>query len=111
MYWYNPTTKTSERVKVPSTDEQAIRMLAGDPASATFVSEYAELRHSGTPLERALVLVGHEERLRRHDYMPGRLVERERPNGRRTRPSAIGYELLLALRLREEEGKPRQRES
>jgi hypothetical protein len=29
MYWYNPTTHTSERVEAPSTDQQAIRMLAG----------------------------------------------------------------------------------
>ena len=107
MYWYNPTTHTSERVKAPSTDEQAIHILAGDPASATFVSEYAELRHSGTPIERALVSVGHEERLRQHDYMAVRLVEHEE-DARRARPRASGYELLVALRLREE-GKLRQR--
>jgi hypothetical protein len=107
MYWYNPTTHTSERAQAPSTDEQAIQMLEGHPASATFVSEYAELRSSGTPIERALVSVGHEERLRQHDYMPGRLVERGRAR-RRPRPRAIGYELLMALRLREG-GKLRQR--
>ena len=102
MYWHNPTTRTSERVDAPSTDEEAIRMLAGHPSSATFVSEYAELRRLGTPIERALVSVGHEERLRQHEYMPGRLAERERPSRRRGRPSATGYALLLALRLREE---------
>ena len=107
MYWYNPTTRTSERVEAPSTDEQAIQMLAGHPDSATFVSEYNELRRSGTPIELALVLVGHEERLRHHDRMPVRLAEQERPR-RRTRPRASGYELLVALRLREE-GKLRQR--
>jgi hypothetical protein len=63
-YWYNPKTQTSERVTDPSDDEEAIRMLAGHPNSATFVSEYAELRRSDTPIERALVSVGHEERLR-----------------------------------------------
>jgi hypothetical protein len=42
-YWYNPKTQTSERVTDPSDDEEAIRMLAGHPNSATFVSEYAEL--------------------------------------------------------------------
>jgi hypothetical protein len=104
MYWYNPTTRTSERVQAPSTDEQAIRMLDGHPNSATLVSEYAKLRRSGTPIERALVLVGHEERLRRLDRMSVRLAERqERPSGsRRARPSSEGYELLLAQRLREE---------
>jgi len=101
VYWYNPNARTSERVDAPSTDEEAIRMLAGHPSSATFVSEYAELRHSGMPLETALITVGHEDRLRRHDHMPVGLAERERPSGR-TRPSAPGYLLLLALRLREE---------
>ena len=51
MYWYNPTAHTSERVDTPSGDEEAIRMLAGHPDSATFVSEYAELRCSGTPTD------------------------------------------------------------
>ena len=111
MYWYNPSTRTSERAQSPSTDEQAIRMLDGHPASATFVSEYAKLRRSGTPIERALVLVGHEERLRRLDRMPVRLAEREeRPRRRRARPSSEGYELLLAQRLREE-GRDRQNSS
>jgi len=101
MYWHNPTTRTSERVDAPLEDEQAIRMLAGHPSSATFVSDYAELRYSGMPIETALVMVGHEERLRLHDHMPVRLAERERPS-RRVRPSATGYLPLLALRLREE---------
>jgi hypothetical protein len=51
MYWYNPTISASERAQAPATDEQAIRMLDGHPASATFVSEYAKLRRSGTPIE------------------------------------------------------------
>jgi hypothetical protein len=101
MYWHNPTSRTSERVDAPLEDEEAIRMLAGHPSSATFVSDYAELRHSGMPIETALVMVGHEERLRQHDHMPVRLAERERPRGR-ARPSATAYVLLLALRLREE---------
>jgi hypothetical protein len=101
MYWHNPKTQTSERLDAPSTDEEAIRMLAGHPSSATFVSEYAKLRHSDMPIETALIMVGHEERLRRHDYMPVRLAEREGPRGR-ARPTATAYELLLALRLREE---------
>ena len=68
MYWYNPTTRTSERAEAPSTDEQAIRMLAGTKHSAQFVKHYCELRRSGTPIERALVLVGHESRLRQAEY-------------------------------------------
>ena len=100
MYWYNPKSHTSERVAAPSNDEQAVRMLAGHPDSATFVSEYAERRCAGTPIQRALVSVGHEFRLREHEYAPVRLAWRERP--RRSRPSAGGYELLLAARLGEE---------
>ena len=99
MYWYNPTTQTSERVLAPSGDEEAIRMLAGHPDSAAFVSEYAELRRSGAPIERALVSVGHEGRLRELEYSPMRLAAHKRPS--RSRPCAIGYELLLAERLRE----------
>ena len=99
MYWYNPTIQTSERVLAPSGDQEAIRMLAGHPDSAAFVGEYAELRRSGAPIERALVLVGHEQRLREHEYSPMRLAARNRPS--RSRPRAIGYALLLAVRLRE----------
>ena len=106
MYWYDPTTHASERVAAPSNDDEAVRMLAGRPDSARLVSEYADLRRSGAPIERALVLVGHEERLREHDLAPMRLAWRERP-GRRPRPSAEGYELLLAMRLKEE-GEDRQ---
>jgi hypothetical protein len=64
MYWYNPTIHTSERVEAPSTDEQAIQVLAGTPGSAEFIKEYLELRRSESPIEQALVLVGHEVRLR-----------------------------------------------
>ena len=102
MYWYDPTIHASERVSAPSNDEQAVRMLAGRPDSARLVSEYADLRRTGAPIERALMLVGHEERLREYDLAPMRLAWRERPS--RKRPSAEGYELLLAARLGEESG-------
>jgi hypothetical protein len=59
VYWYNPTTRTSERVEAPSTDEQAIQK---------FIKHYCELRRSGRPIEQALVLVGHEFRLRQAEY-------------------------------------------
>ncbi len=64
MYWYNPTIDTSERVEAPATDEQAIRMLSGTPDSAEFIKEYRRLRRSNSPIEQALILVGHEFRLR-----------------------------------------------
>jgi hypothetical protein len=68
MYWYIPRRGISERVEAPSTDEQAIQMLAGTQDSAEFIEEYCKLRRSGTPIEQALVLVGHEFRLRQPEY-------------------------------------------
>ena len=100
MYWYNPKTRTSERVDAPSTDEEAIRMLAGDPDSVTFVAEYAEQRRSGMAVETALVLVGHEFRLRQHEHLLVRQGRHDPPT--KSRPRSSGYKLLLALRLREE---------
>jgi hypothetical protein len=43
-------------------------MLAGTPDSAEFIGEYCELRRSGSPIEQALVLVGHEFRLREPEH-------------------------------------------
>ena len=68
MYWYNPATRTSKRIQAPLTDEQAVKMLAGTPDSAEFIGEYCELRRSGSPIEQALVLVGHEFRLREPEH-------------------------------------------
>jgi hypothetical protein len=68
MYWYNPTTHSSEKVAAPSNDSQAIQMLAGTQDSAQFIREYRQLRRSGTPIEQGLVLVGHEFRLRQPEY-------------------------------------------
>jgi hypothetical protein len=68
MYWYNPTTHSSEKVSSPSSDSQAIQMLAGTQDSAECIKHYCELRRSETPIERALVLVGHEFRLRQPEY-------------------------------------------
>jgi hypothetical protein len=49
--------RTSERVVAPSSDEQAIHIVAGTQASAEFIKEYCGLRRTGTPLEQALVLL------------------------------------------------------
>jgi hypothetical protein len=68
MYWYNPISRSSERVEAPLTDEQAIQMLSGARDSAEFVKKYYELRRSGAPVQQALVLVGHEFRLRQPEY-------------------------------------------
>ena len=83
-------------------------MLAGHPDSAAFVGEYAGLRRSGTPIEQALVSVGHEARLGEHECTPMRLAAHHRPSRRRSWSRGGGYELLLAVRLREE-GKDRQK--
>jgi hypothetical protein len=96
VYWYNPKSRSSERVAAPSTDEEAIQMLAGHPDSATFVSEYAELRQEGMEIETALTLVGHQFRPRHNEHLQ---ASHERPS--RPRLCASGYELLLAVRLRE----------
>lgn len=85
MYWYNPTIRASERVEAPRTDEEAIETLAGDPQSVTFVSEYANLRGSGIEIESALILVGHEFRLKQLELIS--------PNA--FRPRAVGYKLLV----------------
>jgi hypothetical protein len=68
MYWYDPTIRTSERVDAPTTDEQAIQVLSGTRDSAEFIKEYCRLRRSGSPIEQALVLVGHEFRLRQPEH-------------------------------------------
>jgi hypothetical protein len=102
MYWYDPKTRSSERVAAPSTDEQAIHMLAGHPDSATFVSEYAELRRSGMEVETALTFVGHGFRLRHHEHLPNRRHQATHDRRSRSKLHAIEYELLLAVRLREE---------
>lgn len=85
MYWYNPTTRASERVETLRTDEEAVEMLAGDSDSATYVSEYARLRYSGMGVEQALIMVGHTFRMRH--------LVNANPNA--FRPSAIGYDLLV----------------
>jgi hypothetical protein len=69
MCWYNPATRTSQRrVQAPSTEEQATQMLAGTPYSAEFIAECQELRRWGSPIEQALVMVGHEFRLREPEH-------------------------------------------
>jgi hypothetical protein len=91
VYWYNPKTRSSERVPAPTTDEKAIEILAGDVQSVAFVSEYARLRDSGMGKEQALIMVGHEARLRHMELVSPHAF----------RPHAVGYELLVGNRLRE----------
>jgi len=60
MYWYNPTTRTSERVKAPSTDEQAIplntpliSLLAGRRGDRRVPSRAPQLETAATPKEKS----------------------------------------------------------
>lgn len=85
MYWYNPTTRTSERRTAPVIDQEAIEMLAGDPQSAKFMARYVKLRRSGMEIEQALILVGHEFRLRQMEHTGPNVV----------RPRATGHERLV----------------
>jgi hypothetical protein len=91
MYWYNPKTRSSERAAAPSTDEQAIRMLAGHADSATFLSEYARLRLSRMEIETALTLVGHEVRLRHHERLAAHGLRARHDRRSRSRAGARGY--------------------
>ena len=70
MYWYNPTTRSSERISAPNTDEDAIEMLQGDPNSDAFVEHYIMLREDGMEVEQALISVGHHSRMFHVRFQP-----------------------------------------
>lgn len=63
MYWYNPKTRSSERIPSPKTDEEALRILEGDPESDAFVEEYIMLREDGMSVEQAMIFVGQRLRM------------------------------------------------
>ena len=64
MRWYNPKAGKVEELRAPSTDEEALGMLSGQPDSGRFVERYVVLREEGLGVEQALVFVDH--RLRMH---------------------------------------------
>ncbi len=70
MHWYNPMTRTVEDVPAPSTDEEAVEMLSGDPNSAAFAERYIRLRKEGMGVEQALIFVGHHWRMWHLRYQP-----------------------------------------
>jgi hypothetical protein len=70
MYWYNPMTRTSERVEAPRTDEEAIQMLEGDPDSGALVQHYVMLRYEGMGVEQALIFVGDRWRMFHLRFQP-----------------------------------------
>ena len=63
MRWYNSEEGKVEDVRAPSTDEQALGMLSGQPDSGRFVERYVVLREEGLRVEQALVFVGHHLRM------------------------------------------------
>ena len=72
MYWYNPTTRSTETRMAPRTDEEAIALLDGSLNSESFVTEYERLRDSGMGIEQALIFTGHEFRLRQLEFRAAR---------------------------------------
>jgi hypothetical protein len=70
MYWYNPKTRSAEDVSAPSTDEEALGMLSGDPNSWALEEHYVVLREEGKGVEQAMILVGHHSRMWHLRYQP-----------------------------------------
>jgi hypothetical protein len=57
----------------PSTEEEAIVMLGGDPNCGAFIGEYERWRESGMTVEHAMIFVGHHLWLRHLKHQaPGR---------------------------------------
>jgi hypothetical protein len=118
MHWYNPKAREGEDVGPPTTDVEAYEMLRGDLNSGAFMAEYERLRAGeGMEIEQAMILVGHEFRMRHLRYQPvgtsratnssaeGR---RPRPLGAargRHAPSSSGYKLPLCMGLLSQRGK------
>ena len=72
MHWYNPKTRNVEDVPAPSTDEEAVEMLSGDPNSGAFAEKYIGLRKEGMGVEQAMIFVGHHWRMWHLRYQPVR---------------------------------------
>jgi hypothetical protein len=70
VYWYNPKTRSTESRPAPQTEVEAMNLLAGDPDSLAFWSEYDRLRYAGMGIEQALVHTGQEFRLRHLGHQP-----------------------------------------
>ena len=70
MHWYNPKTRSAEDVPAPSTDEEALGMLSGDPNSGALEEHYDMLREEGMGIEQAMSVVGHHWRMSHLRYQP-----------------------------------------
>jgi len=70
MHWYNPKTRSVEDVPAPSTDEEALGMLSGDPDSGALEEQYVMLREEGMGVEQAMIFVGNRWRMWRLRNQP-----------------------------------------
>ena len=70
MHWYNPKTRSVEDVSAPSTDEEALGMLSGNPDSGALVEHYVMLREEGMGVEQAMIVVGHNCMMFHLRYQP-----------------------------------------
>ena len=68
MYWYNPTTRCTESIPAPATDDEALTLLESDLNTVAFVAEYERLREDGMGIEQALIFTGHEFRLKHLEF-------------------------------------------
>ena len=57
-------------MSAPSTDEEALGMLSGDPNSGVLVEQYVMLREEGMGVEQAMNFVGHHWRMWHLRYQP-----------------------------------------
>ena len=72
MYWYNPTTRCTESIPVPATDDEALTLLEGNLNTVAFVAEYERLREDGMAIEQALIFTGQEFRLKHLEFRAAR---------------------------------------
>lgn len=72
MYWYNPKTRSTEKRRVPETDAEAVALLDDSLNTEPFVAEYGRLRDSGMGIEQALIVTGHEFRLKHLEFRAAR---------------------------------------
>jgi hypothetical protein len=56
--WYNPALEDYEWREVPTTDEQALKVLDGSPYAETCTQTYSEWRQLGATIEAALIRAG-----------------------------------------------------
>ena len=58
MRWYNPTLREFEWREVPTSDEQALKAIAGSPHSLACANTYRAWRRLGASIGAALIRAG-----------------------------------------------------